>query len=244
MELRIPTIPLHAWIEALGTFYDQFGYLIVFLGTFGENTALLGLVLPGNSLALLGAFYARAGTLSLGWVVFFAWLGTVLGYHVDYLIGRYALAQVMARWGKTTLGRRLRLAGRIRLARQMLAKHGGKAILLSHTVGHMRSFVALSAGITHMKYSRFLLFEAIAALFWNTLFSLLGYFIAVEIDRLETIIGQAGGVIFALIVLIFIVWRWWRGKRSRAHKQHRNIAKLSSLLQETSASKAESSLRK
>lgn len=240
----MPAIPLHTWIEALGTFYDQFGYLIVFLGTFGENTALLGLVLPGNSLALLGAFYARAGTLNLAWVIFFAWLGTVLGYHVDYLIGRYALAQVMARWGRTTLGRRLRLAGRVRLARQMLAKHGGKSILFSHAIGHMRSFVALSAGITHMKYSQFLLFETIAALFWNTLFSLLGYFIAMEIDRLETIIGQAGGVIFALIVLAFIVWRWWQGKRSRARKQRRSLAKLPPLHQTTFTDKAESSLRK
>ncbi len=240
----MPAIPLQDWIEALGTFYDQFGYLVVFLGTFGENTALLGLVLPGNSLALLGAFYARAGTLNLGWVIFFAWLGTVLGYHVDYLIGRYALAQVMACWGRTTLGRRLRLAGRIRLARRMLARHGGKAILLSHIIGHMRSFVALSAGITRMKYSQFLLFETIAALFWNTLFSLLGYFIAVEIDRLETIIGQAGGFIFALIILAFIVWRWWRGKRSRARKQRRKISRLSPLLQTISSDKAESSLRK
>jgi membrane protein DedA with SNARE-associated domain len=244
MELSMPTIPLHAWIEALGTFYDQYGYLIVFLGTFGENTALLGLVLPGNSLALLGAFYARAGTLNLGWVVFFAWLGTILGYHVDYLIGRYALAQIMARWGRTTLGRRLRLAGRIRLARKMLARHGGKAILFSHTIGHMRSFVALSAGITHMKYSQFLLFEAIAALFWNMLFSLLGYFIAMEIDRLEMIIGQAGGIIFVLIALAFIVWLWWRRKRSRALKQRRKISMLPSLLQRTPAGEAESSLRK
>jgi membrane protein DedA with SNARE-associated domain len=240
----MPTIPLHAWIEALGTFYDQYGYLIVFLGTFGENTALLGLILPGNSLALLGAFYARAGTLNLGWVIFFAWLGTVLGYHVDYLIGRYALAQAMARWGRTTLGRRLRIAGRIRLARRMLAKHGGKSILLSHAIGHIRSFVALSAGITHMKYSQFLFFESIAALFWNTLFSLLGYFIAMEIDRLEMIIRQAGGVIFALFVLAFLAWRWWSGKRGRALKRRRKLSRLSSHLQTTSASEAESSLRK
>src|SRR5207247_11365321 len=68
--------------------YDQYGYLIVFLGTLGENTALLGLLLPGNSLALLGAFYARLGTLQIGWVIFFAWLGTLIGYHIDYLIGR------------------------------------------------------------------------------------------------------------------------------------------------------------
>src|SRR5690242_12262847 len=125
----MPVVSIRDWIEALGTFYDQYGYLIVFLGTLGENTALLGLLLPGNSLALLGAFYARLGTLQLGWVIFFAWLGTVIGYHIDYLIGRYALTYLMTRWGKTALGRRLRLAGYIRLAQRMLYKHGGKAIL-------------------------------------------------------------------------------------------------------------------
>jgi membrane protein DedA with SNARE-associated domain len=237
------TIPLHEWIEVLGTFYNQYGYLVVFLGTLGENTALLGLVLPGNSLALLGTFYARVGTLNLGWVIFFAWLGTVLGYHVDYLIGRYALSRLMARWGRTALGRRLRLVGRIRLARKMLTKHGGKAILLSHTISHMRSFVALSAGIARMKCIHFLLFEAIAALFWNTLFCLLGYLIAVEVDRLEMIIGQAGGIIFVALVLAFIAWRWWNKKRGRTLKQRRKMSRQLSLIQATQARETESSLK-
>ena len=82
---------IHALIDWLGSLYDQYGYLIVFLGALGENTAFLGLILPGGTLALLGAFYARAGTLNIGWVIFFAWIGTVLGYHVDYLVGRFLL---------------------------------------------------------------------------------------------------------------------------------------------------------
>ncbi|WP_040447567.1 hypothetical protein [Ktedonobacter racemifer] len=82
---------LHNVIEWLKLYYDQYGYLIVFLSTLSENTALLGLVLPGNSLALLGAFYARIGTLNLGLVIFFATMGTIADYHVDYLLGRFAL---------------------------------------------------------------------------------------------------------------------------------------------------------
>ena len=49
----MPTLSLNEWIKLLGEFYDQYGYLVVFLGTLGENTALLGLLLPGNSLASL-----------------------------------------------------------------------------------------------------------------------------------------------------------------------------------------------
>jgi membrane protein DedA with SNARE-associated domain len=239
----MPIISVQTWIEALKTLYDQYGYLIVFLGTLGENTALLGLLLPGNSLALLGAFYARLGTLQLGWVIFFAWLGTIIGYHTDYLIGRYALGHVMARWSKTALGRRLRLAGRLRLAQRMLFKHGGKAILISHTVGHLRSFVALSAGVTRMKYHQFLLFEAIAALLWNTAFSLLGYMVAVEYDRLERIIGQSAGIIFVVLVLAFLLWNGWKRKRRETLKQRRKAAREQSTISVTRAIDTEADVK-
>jgi membrane protein DedA with SNARE-associated domain len=169
-------LDIDQWIELLGTLYDRWGYLIVFLGSLLENTALLGLFLPGASLALLGAFYAQQGTLQLGWVIFFAWAGTVLGYHADYLLGRLLLTRLLGRWDDSWLGRRLRLAARVRLGGRFLTRHGGKAILLSHVVGHVRSFVALSAGATHMRYRRFLAFELVAALLWNTAFCLLGYF--------------------------------------------------------------------
>jgi membrane protein DedA with SNARE-associated domain len=63
-------LTIREWIDFLSGFYDQYGYTLVFLGSLGENTAALGLVLPGGTLALLGAVYARVGTLNLGWVIF------------------------------------------------------------------------------------------------------------------------------------------------------------------------------
>ncbi len=208
---------IQQWIELLGGLYDQYGYLIVFLGSFGENTAFLGLFLPGGTLALLGAFYARLGTLNLALVILFATLGTVLGYHIDYLLGRFVLARFVPRWGASRLGRRLRLAARLRLARKMLTRHGGKAILISHTIGHMRSFVAMSAGITHMPYPRFLAFELLAALLWNTLYGLPGYFIGMEINTLETLLQRAGWGVLGLLLLILLTWRFLWPRLKRRH---------------------------
>src|SRR5256712_7653747 len=116
----MPTLPLNEWIKLLGEFYNQYGYLTVFLGTLGENTAFLGFLLPGNSLALLGAVYARLGILNLGWVIFLASLGTILGYHVDYLLGRFVLARVASGWSASRLSPRIPLAGRLRLARRLI----------------------------------------------------------------------------------------------------------------------------
>jgi membrane protein DedA with SNARE-associated domain len=219
----MPIVPLNEWIKQLSEFYNVYGYLVVFLGTLSENTAFLGFLLPGNSLALLGAVYARLGTLNLGWVIILASLGTVLGYHIDYLFGRFVLARVAERWSATRLGHRIRLAERLRHAHMLLTKHGGKAILFSHILGHIRSFVALSAGISRMNYRRFLGYELVAACLWNTAFCLLGYFLAAEVDRIQMLIERMGWVTLGVLVLLFFAWRFFnpcvRQRISRAHRQ-------------------------
>ena len=117
--------------------------------------------------------------------------------------------------------RRLRLAGRIRLARVLLARHGGKAILISHTMGHMRSFVALSAGITQMNYPRFLLFEVIAALLWNTLYCFVGYFIGTQVEHVQLIFERAGWVILGVLIVLFLAWRFFKHRRRRLWRSRR-----------------------
>ena len=203
---------IHALIEWLGGLYSQYGYLIVFLGSLGENTAFVGLILPGGTLALLGAFYARAGTLNIGWVIFFAWIGTVLGYHVDYLIGRFLLGRYAPVWSASRLGRRFRLAGRLRLGQRLLRKYGGRTIFISHAIGHIRSFVALSAGMTHMRYRRFLGFELIAALFWSGGYCLLGYFLGAEFEMLQSVVERWGFVLAGALILAYIGWRLVKGR--------------------------------
>jgi membrane protein DedA with SNARE-associated domain len=221
----MPTLSLNQWIELLGGFYHRYGYLTVFLGTLGENTVLLGVLLPGNLLALLGAAYARLGTLNLGLVISLASLGTILGYHIDYLLGRFVLVRIASGWSTGRLDRRLRLAGRLRLARRLIAKHGGKAILMSHLIGQLRSFTALSAGMTRMKYHRFLGYELVAATLWNTSFCLLGYFLAAEIDRLQMLIERVGGVVLGILVLLFLAWRFFRQRMRHRTRQKRREAR-------------------
>ena len=223
----MPNLSINEWLAWLRAFYDQYGYSVVFLGSLGENTAFLGLLLPGNSLVLLGAFYARLGTLNLGLVILWAALGTIVGYHSDYFFGRLILVHVASRWSATRLGRRLRLAGRLRLARMFLKKHGGKAILISHLIGHLRSIVAIGAGMMRMPYLTFLTFEILAATIWNTLYALLGYFIAVEIDRLAFILQRAGWAVFGLLVVLFLAWRLLGPRMKRRRRRIRNAHRLS-----------------
>lgn len=212
---------MDAWVQALGDLYGHVGYALVLLGALGENTAFFGLVLPGGTMTLLGAFYARQGMLNLGVVLLVAWLGTVAGYHVDYLVGRFVLTRAVSRWGNSTLASRVRLAGRLRLARRLLARHGGKAILLSHVVGHIRSFVALTAGAAAMPYRRFLAFELVAALLWSALYCLAGFLIGSEWERLQVFIERFGLIVAGGLLLAYVAWRVLHARHTRWRQHHR-----------------------
>ncbi|WP_052887510.1 DedA family protein [Thermogemmatispora carboxidivorans] len=209
-------------LARLEQFYEQYGYAAALLGAFTENTALLGLLLPGGSLALLAAFLARQGQLDIVAVFLCVWLGTVLGYHCDYLIGRLLLAQTVLLHLPAHLDRRWRLTARLRLARRWLQRHGGKAILFSHLVGHMRSLTALSAGMLAMRYRRFLLWELLAAGLWSLLYCGLGYWLASEYALLSRLLkgsGWAAGLLLAGIVIGWLAWRLgrkhWRRRQRR-----------------------------
>jgi membrane-associated protein len=158
-------------------------------------------------------------------VILFATLGTMLGYHIDYLLGRFVLARFATGWSTSRLGRRIRLAGRLRLTRRLIARHGGKAILISHLIGHLRSFVALSAGMTRMKYLRFLGYEVVAAALWNTAFCLLGYLLAAEVDHLQMLIERAGWIFLGVLVLLFLAWRFVRRRIRQRMRQERRASR-------------------
>src|SRR2546423_170335 len=164
-------------------------------------------------------------TLSTALPVLSATLGTISGYRIDYVLGRFVLARFATRWSSSKPGRRIRLAGRLRLARQLITKHGGKAILISHLIGQVRSFVALGAGMSRMKYVRFLGYEIVAAALWNTAFCVLGYLLAAEVDRLQMLIERAGWVLLGVLVLLFLAWRFV-GRRIRQRiRQERHEAR-------------------
>ncbi len=102
-----------------------------------------------------------------------------------------------------------------------------KAILISHLIGQVRSFVALGAGMTRMKYVRFLGYEVVAATLWNTTFCLLGYLLAAEVDRLQMLIERADWVLLGVLVLLFLAWRFvGRRIRQRIRQERRKVRRL------------------
>ncbi|HEX2910632.1 MAG TPA: DedA family protein [Chloroflexia bacterium] len=191
-------------LEIVKQQYSSYGYLIVFLGAYLENTVLLGLILPGGSLVLLGAIYASQGTLSLPLVILLGWLGMFLGNSTDYWLGRLGVYHAVE---KTRLHRYLK--SHMDKAAAFLQKNGGISIFLSHFIGHLRSFVAITAGAVKFPYSQFARFELAAALVWNLIYCLSGYFLASSVSSIDNVILAIGLFMVGLFAL------GWAGNKIR-----------------------------
>src|SRR5919205_2638770 len=196
-------------IDALRAAYDTWGYPLVLLGALLENTALLGLVLPGGSLVLLGAIYAQRGAMALPLVLVLGWLGMVLGTSLDYAVGRWALRATL---GQTRL--MARLEPKLGEAERFLEHHGAWAFVLAHFIGHIRSFVALTAGTSHLPYRRFLRYEALAALAWNLVWVMAGYLVGAHLELLQRLISGAGLAVVLVVVAGYLAFRLFARKRA------------------------------
>jgi len=68
--------------------FDHWGYYLLFLMTFLETSAFLGLLVPGESVVVIAGLLAARGTLDLGDVIWVASLGAIFGDTTGYFIGR------------------------------------------------------------------------------------------------------------------------------------------------------------
>src|SRR5262249_51892302 len=82
--------------EWLLDLFARYGYAVVFVGVFLENT---GLPVPGETVLLAGAALAQFGRLRLPWVVMTAVAGAVLGDNLGFLIGRCYGRGLIERYG-------------------------------------------------------------------------------------------------------------------------------------------------
>ncbi|TMK29653.1 MAG: DedA family protein [Actinobacteria bacterium] len=189
------------------------GYFIVGAATFLENSVGAGVIVPGETLVIIGGFYARLGELSLAWVAVAACVGAILGDNVGYLIGR--------RFGRGFLerhGRRLFITPeRLERADEYYRSHGGKTVFLGRFIPFVRSVGFILAGVAHMRWRRFLMYDVAGSVVWGIGNAVLGYVIGASYERWKGYLTPVGlGVL--VLLLAFILWTRWRGRRREARR--------------------------
>ena len=201
--------------------FARYGYAALFIGVFLES---LGIPVPGETVLLAAGFFCKQGTLRLGFVIPCAIVAAIFGDNFGYLIGR--------KGGRSFVERRGKYIG---LSPQRLAKvethfreHGARTIFFARFISGLRVIAALAAGVTHVPWPTFLLFNAAGAIVWGTAIALLGYLFGQSWSLLEHWVGGAGLVLLDLVIAagLFVVLRRHRariatwGWRSIARRVH------------------------
>ncbi|HEU4647570.1 MAG TPA: DedA family protein [Gemmatimonadales bacterium] len=184
-----------------------YGYLAVFVMVGLES---LGVPLPGETTLLAAAATAGEGKLHIWGVIGAAAAGAIAGDAVGYWIGRLGGLPLIRRYGRI-----IRLDdAKLERARQFYRRHGGKTVFFGRFIALMRVAAAMLAGVTHMPYGRFTLFNATGGICWATVVGLLGYAFGQKLPVLERALGGTSRLVLALAVLAGAAI-WVRRRRAR-----------------------------
>jgi membrane protein DedA with SNARE-associated domain len=194
-------------VEWLGPAFAVAGYFIVFAGVFADRSAFLGLIVPGDVVLALGGVFAAKGDLYLPYVMAVGaaagLMGESTGFWLGNRYGRRLLTHipVLRRWG-TDLSK----------AEDYFERNGGKTVFIGRYVSVAGTFLPFVAGMSNMRYRRFLLFDIPSVVIWAIGISLLGYFLEHQIGTIDKVLSRFGWGLLALIVLGFggrFVYRKW-----------------------------------
>ncbi len=197
-----------AWVEPL---YRTYGYLVVILGALLEHTFFLSWLMPGGILVALGGLYAETGVLSLPGVILAAILGFVLGDHIDFIVGRRS-TRVLDR---VTRGRAVG-------ASDLLTLRAFPALLLAYTNTIPRAAMFMGGAASGLSYRRFLTISLSLSIFWSTIFSVLGYVLGSNRQRLADMlqtIGLAGQAILLAGVAAVLLYLYLKRRRQNRAKE-------------------------
>ncbi|ELY4439468.1 DedA family protein [Cronobacter dublinensis] len=153
--------------------YGIWVYAILFLILFCETGLVVTPFLPGDSLLFVaGALSALpSNDLNVHLMVTLMVIAAILGDAVNYTIGRLFGAKLFSNPDS-----RIFRQSYLDKTHAFYERHGGKTIILARFVPIVRTFAPFVAGMGHMSYRHFALFNVIGALLWVLLFTYAGYF--------------------------------------------------------------------
>ena len=169
---------------------------------FGEAAFFLGFVLPGETAVLLGGFLASTGRIPVVLLAAVVVAAAIVGDSVGYEVGRRLGPRMLA--SRALSRHQRRVAG----ARAFLDGRGGSAVFLGRFTAFLRAVVPGLAGLSQMRYRRFLAYNAVGGVVWGVLCVVAGYLAGSSYEKVAHYLGQGGAAVIGVaLVAGFVVWR-------------------------------------
>lgn len=174
------------------------GYLgIFFLMVFNASA----IPIPSEVTLPFAGFLANQGGLNLILVIIMGILGdligSIIGYSIGYFLEEKLLLSLIKKFGKFILVTEhdyVKVTGWIK-------NHGSPVVFVGKMVPGVKSFVSVAAGITEVKFSKFIVSNVLAALVYVSFVSYVGYYLGSKWSILGGYFRKFELVIVVLVIL-------------------------------------------
>jgi membrane protein DedA with SNARE-associated domain/membrane-associated phospholipid phosphatase len=201
LSRELGSIDLQNLLEDISNTLGAWTYLLVGVFAFAETGAFVGLVVPGETVMLLGGAVAGQGAIDVYLLIAIAWFSAWLGDTTSFFIGR--------RLGRDFV---LRNGPRVGISRERFERvedyfdrHGGKTIFIGRFISLVRAFAPFIAGSSGMRYRAFVPYSILGTGLWATAHILVGYFFSRSIETAAKYAGKGAFLLATFIVLVVAI---------------------------------------
>lgn len=200
----IPFLDPAAILEAAG----PWALVVVCLIVFAETALLVGFILPGDTLLIITGVFVNLGTMladpigiqiPIWWVCLAIAASAFIGGEVGYLIGHKAGPAIFERRESGLFSKE-----NVIRTNKFFDRFGPFAVIAARFVPVVRTFTPIAAGVGHMNYRKYSLFNAIGAVIWGAGLTFAGFLVAF-IEPLKNFIVDYIDVILIIAVLCAVL---------------------------------------
>lgn len=210
--------------EAFFQFISDFGYFAVAALILLENVFP---PIPSEVILPLSGFLAMQTDMSLGGVIAFATVGSVVGAYFLYGIGRLLSQERLEGFFDTKPMRMLGFkSDDVSKAIGWFDRKGQITVLICRCIPVVRSLISIPAGTAKMNMVRFALYTLVGSLAWNAILCTLGFWAGGAWEQVTAQAEWVSGVVKVVIVVVALaVIAWWVVKRIVPAMKEKDAAK-------------------
>ena len=192
-----PVLP--GFLASLTSPLEHYGLWAIALFVLVED---FGIPVPGETVLIAGAVFAGSGRLNIVAVGIVGFFAAVAGDNIGYAIGRFGGRALVERWGRYVFLTKERLDK----AERFFGRHGGKIIVVARFIEGLRQANGIIAGLSDMRWLKFLTCNALGAALWVATWVSVGYFAGQHITPIYNTITSYS--LYAAIAAVVLIAGW------------------------------------
>jgi membrane protein DedA with SNARE-associated domain len=166
--------------------------------------------LPSELVLPPAAILASQGTLNLYLIILSASIGCVVGATINYVLSRTLGRVVIYALADSKLARVFFInRQKLQKAEDYFVENGNTSTFIGRLVPGIRHLISIPAGLAKMPFGKFAFYTFAGSLLWNTILSVLGYYIGENQDQLMRYfhefkwIALGVGILFVAYLVFF-----------------------------------------